>query len=374
MAKKTKISLPTENELKKLYPTSGMASNILLSSEDSLWIPCSSPSINYLLGGGVPYGKILEIFGQESGGKTLLATDFAKCTQLMGGVVLWVDAEAAYDLFWNEQLGIDNEKVVLYQETAVEPISDWIADMSLYWRSKLTNNEPILIVIDSVAALDCLDNINSKQIDAKAEMGNRAKAIYKMFRIRNQMLNELGVTTICINQLRDKVGASNYEDPNTTPGGKALAFYASQRLGIYRGKQIKSKINGVEERVGNHVSIRAIKNKVAPPRPTLKSEVYFVEEYTGEVGFSRYIGFPTILKRLAVVEQKGSRYYRGDSMIANGEPSFTKLLFEDEKLKKSMLRKSKINTVGKSIINMNKVVGNRFPVKGVTVEKHDSDV
>lgn len=371
MAKKAKLTLPTEKELKKLYPTAGIASNILLPSEDSLWIPCSSPSINYLLGGGLPYGKIMEIFGQESGGKSLLASDFAKCTQLMGGIVLWVDAEAAYDLWWNEQLGIDNEKVVLYQETAVENISDWIGDMTLYWRSKLVNNEPILVVIDSVAALDCLDNIDSKQVDSKAEMGNRAKAIYKMFRIRNQMMNDLGVSTICINQLRDKVGASNYEDPNTTPGGKALAFYASQRLGIYRGKQIKDKINGVEERVGNLVSVRAIKNKVAPPRPSLKTEVYFVQEYKGEVGFSRYIGFPTILRRLGVVEQKGSRFYRGDTMLANGENAFTKALFKDEKLKKTMLRKSKINTVGKSIINMNKVVGNRFPVKGVTVEKHE---
>lgn len=361
--KKNGIKIPTKNELKKKYPQSAMASDILLSGEDTLRLPCSNININYIMGGGLPYGKVLELFGQESSGKSLLATDFAKSCQQLGGKVLWVDAEAAYDLFWTEQNGIDNEQVILYQETAVEMMSDWITDQSLFWRSQLTDNQPILVVIDSVAALDTMDSINSSQSDAKADMGNRAKAIYRFFRTKNQMLSDLGICTIAINQLRDKVGASNYEDPTTTPGGKALAFYASIRLGIYRGKQIKGKVNGVEERVGQEVSIRVVKNKTAPPRPTIKTKVYFVPEFC-EPGFSRYIGFPNILKRLGVVVQKGSRFYRADKMIANGEEGFTKILGDDDILRKSMIRKSKINTISKTRINTSKLTENRYPIKG----------
>ena len=323
MAKKRKFKLPTANELSKKYKNSGKASEILLPPEDSLWLPSSNIGINYTFGGGIPYGRILELYGEESSGKSLLAMDFAKCCQILGGIVLYADAEATYDTHWNEVNGIDNDKVVLYQETAVETLSDWIRDQALYYRSQLVNNEPILVILDSVAALDCSDNIDSSQIDAKAEMGNRAKAIYKMFRIRNQLFNELGITFIAINQLRQKVGANQFQDPDTTPGGSALKFYASIRCGIYRGKQIKAKINGVEERVGSLASVRIKKNKVGPPRPTLRTEVYFVPEHC-EPGFNRYMGFPEILKRLGVLTKKGSRYYLGEDMVANGEDQLIK--------------------------------------------------
>lgn len=368
MAKKRKFKLPTANELAKKYSNSGKASEILLSSEDSLWLPSSNIAINYTLGGGIPYGRILELYGEESSGKSLLAMDFAKCCQLLGGIVLYADAEATYDPYWNEVNGIDNDKVVLYQETAVESISDWIRDQALYYRSQLTSNEPILVILDSVAALDCLDNIDSVQTEAKAEMGNRAKAIYKMFRIRNQLFNELGVCFIAINQLRQKVGASQFQDPDTTPGGAALKFYASIRVGVYGGKQIKAKVNGMEERVGRLASIRIKKNKVAPPRPTLRTEVYFIEEYR-EPGFHRYIGFPDILQRLGVLTKKGSRYYLKEEMVANGEAGLLKKIETDEKFRRTMIRKSKINTVSRMIAKLEKLQGNnQFPISAETVE------
>lgn len=361
---KKKLKLPTENELSKKYNGSGKASDIKLSAEDSLWLPSSNIAINYLFGGGIPYGRILELYGEESSGKTLLAMDFAKCCQALGGIVLAADAEATYDTYWNEVNGIDNDKVILFQETAVETLSDWMRDQALYWRNKLINNEPILIILDSVAALDCADNIDSVQSDAKAEMGNRAKAIYKMFRIRNQLFNELGVCFIAINQLRQKVGASPYQDPDTTPGGSALKFYASIRCGIYGGKQIKAKINGMEERVGRLASIRIKKNKVGPPRPTLKTEVYFIEEYR-EPGFSRYIGFPEILQRVGVLVKKGSRYYFGDEMVSNGETALIAKIESDEKFRKNMIRKSKVNTISKMRVKLKKLEGNnQFPING----------
>jgi len=102
--------------------------------------------------------------------------------------------------------------------------------MGVTYRSKLKANEPILLITDSIAALDCEANINSVQTDDKAEMGNRAKAIYKYLRIRNQLFSELGITLIFINQLRKKVGATIFEDPDTTPGGDAMKFFASQRM------------------------------------------------------------------------------------------------------------------------------------------------
>lgn len=363
MAKKTYIKIPTDAELRKRFPESDMASNILLSKEDSLWLPSSNIAINHLLGGGIPYGKILEIFGEESSGKSLLSGDFAKSTQILNGVVLWVDAEGSYDLTWAEKNGIDNNKVVLFTETAVETISDWIGDMAMYWRNKLTKNEPILLIVDSTAALDCLENIDSRQQDSKAEMGNRAKAIYKMLRIRNRMLVRLGICCIFINQLRAKVGATNYQDPDTTPGGNALKFYASQRLGIYRGKQIVGKINGFEERVGNNVSIRVKKNKVAPPRPTLRTEVYFVPEYR-EPGFHRYLGLPDILLKAGVITKKGSRFYYGETMIANGEEGILKTLESDMELRKKLIRKSGVNTISKTQRILASKTTNEYPIQG----------
>jgi len=194
-----------------------------------------------------------------------LAYDFAYCAQYLDGVVLWVDAEQSFTNAWAETNGLDLSRVVVYRETSIEKISDWIAMQALYWRSQLTHNEPILLVLDSISALDTDQNIDSQMDGASADMGNRAKAIYKYFRIRNEMLYSLGITQVYINQLRKNLKAGMFEDPDTTPGGKALAFYAHIRIGMYGGKQITKKINGKERKIGRVTSIRTKKNKVAPP-------------------------------------------------------------------------------------------------------------
>lgn len=216
MAKKAKgkIKVQSESALRKKYAGSGNAMEILVAPEDMLWIPSRFLALNDQWGGGVAYGKIVEIFGEESSGKSLLAFDFAYCTQALGGVVLWADSEFAFMRGWAEQNGIDLTQVELYPEKAIELISDWTMDMGIHYRSKLTNNEPILIVVDSIAALDCIENLNSSQLDAKAEMGNRAKAIDKWLRTRNGSYEQLGITVLLINQLRSKIGASQFEDPD----------------------------------------------------------------------------------------------------------------------------------------------------------------
>lgn len=376
MAKKLKgkIKIQSESALRKKYAGSGTASNILVPSDEMLWIPSRFLALNDQWGGGAPYGKIIEIFGEESSGKSLLAFDFAYCTQALGGVVLWADAEFAFMRDWAEKNSLDLTNIELYPEKAIELISDWTMDMGIYYRSKLTNNEPILVIVDSIAALDCIENLNSSQLESKAEMGNRAKQMDKWLRTRNGSYESLGITVILINQLRSKIGASQFEDPDTTPGGKATRFYASIRVGIYGGKQITKKIKGKERRIGRLTSIRIKKNKVAPPKPTLKgAEVYFTDDHDNGIGFNKYFGLPDILIEKEVVTRKkgSSRFYMGDKMVANGEEAFIRKLYEDEELRKKLIRKSGINTISKTRKQLEKIQKNLYPVITTDFEKHN---
>lgn len=197
---KNKIKVPTKNELLKKYgDIVKLASD---TKEVGLVLPSTFFALNYQMGGGIPYGKILEIAGEESSGKSLIAYNFAYATQQLGGHVIWVDAEQSWMNSWAKQNGVDPERVTVINETRIEYIADAVADLALYLRAQLTNNEPILLVLDSIAATDCSDNIDAKMTDAKAEMGGRAKALYKYFRIRNELFFRLGITQIYINQLR----------------------------------------------------------------------------------------------------------------------------------------------------------------------------
>ena len=367
--KPAKVKVKTQNALRKKYEGSGNANDIVVSGEDMLWLPSRFLAFNDQLGGGIPFGKILELFGQESSGKSLLAYDFAYCCQALGGQVLWADAEHSFTRDWALQNGLDLDKVELYNEKAIEYISDWSMDMGMYYRSQLTNNQPILLVVDSIAALDCLSNRNMSDVEAKAEMGNRAKAMDKFIRGRNLLWEKLGVSVIFINQLRSKIGASKYEDPDTTPGGKATKFYASQRIGVYGGKQLKAMVNGYEDRVGRVTTVRAIKNKVAPPKPTIKAaEVYFHPEHSEPIGFSRYFNFADVLLRRGVLKKKpgASRYYLGTTMLANGENALTKVLKDDAKLRKKLIRKSGVNTISRTRDKMAKITTNLFALDSVS--------
>ena len=331
MAKKVKvgIKIPTQKELSNRYPTMSLASNS--DDDDKPWLPSRFIAFNHQLGGGIPYGKILEIFGEESSGKSMAALNFASVTTDLGGIVLWADAEQAFTKDWALKNNIDLNRVVLLPETSVESISDWAADMAIYWRSKLTKNEPILFVTDSMAALDCMENINSKMVDSKADMGNRAKAIYKMFRIRSELFYKLGICQIYINQLRKNLSAGMFQDPDTTPGGRALAFYASQRIGFYGGKQITHKIKGKEVKVGRQTSIRVKKNKVAPPRTTIKAApIYYNPKYR-EVGFDNYYYLNEVLVEMDIVQKSngGVYKYKGKT-LCRGEDNFIKLITEDD--------------------------------------------
>ena len=515
MAKKAKVGMkiPTKNELLKRYPSMVIASE----NDDSGLpvLPSRSLAFNYQIGGGIPYGKILELFGEESSGKSAMALSFASVTTDLGGVVLWADAEQSFTNAWATQNHIDLSKVMIFRDTGVEAISDWVADMAIYWRSILTNNEPILFVTDSMAALDCAENINSKMVDAKADMGNRAKAIYKMFRIRSELLFKLGICQIYINQLRKNLSAGPFGDPdclhyntmipftngtsmcigdivknkvngnvwslnertnqweekpivgwvekeptnnwlqvetnngvqvvctpnhlfltmergwiraqdltggeyslssmadglspswskvlnistvetrgkeyykydltiegnhnflagstdagilvhNTTPGGKALAFYASIRVGFYGGKQITAKIKGRERRVGKLASIRIKKNKVGPPRSTIKgAPFYFVSDYKGYVGFDPYYFLDQVFLEEDVIQKNSSGTYSTKGVtICRGEEAFLKKLETDDGLRRKLLRKADINTIGSLRKKLDSINTNLFPIDG----------
>lgn len=362
--KKTKgYKQQTASALRKKYAGTGLAEDVL--SSNNLWIPSRFLALNHQWGGGAHYGKIIEIFGEESSGKSLAALDFAYATQRLGGVVLWADSEFAFTKDWAHQNGIELDKVELFQEKGIEVISDWSVDMGLHYRTELTNNEPILLVVDSIAALSCMANLEGYQQDAKAEMGNRAKAMDGWLRTRNGIYEKLGITVLLINQLRAKIGATLFEDPDTTPGGRATRFYASIRVGFYGGKQITAKINGVDERVGRVTSIRIKKNKVAPPKPTIKgAEVYFHPDYKEPVGFNKYFGLPDLLQQTGVISRKkgSSKYMMGEEAIANGELAFLRKLKTDSELRKKLIEASGVNTISKTKKQIKAIKENLYPV------------
>lgn len=370
--KKVGIKVPSQNEILRKY------GNIITvaseTSENGLKLPSTFYLFNDTIGGGVPWGKIIEIVGEESSAKSLMAYNLAHVTQELGGWVIWVDAEQAWMNSWAEANGVDPTRVTVVNDTRIEVISDVIADLAIYHRSQLTHNEPILLVVDSIAALDCSDNIDAKMVDGKAEMGGRAKALYKYFRIRNELLYKLGITQVYINQMRTALNVGFGKDNTTSTGGAALKFYASIRLGFYAGKQITVKVKGKERRAGKVVTIRVLKNKVAPPKPSIKQcPVYFNPKYH-EVGFDRYFGLADVMIENEIITRNGSSYSYDGKVLCRGEDNFNQLIEEDNKLRRKLLRAADINTIGTVKKQLAAITENLFPVDGdVSYESYDSE-
>ena len=364
------MKIPSQKDLLKRYGnTIQLASE---TKESGLWLPSTFFALNYQWGGGIPFGKICEVAGEESSGKSLIAYNFAYACQQLGGWVIWVDAEQSWMNSWAKINGVDPERVTVVNDTRIEYISDALADIALYTRSQLTHNEPILLVVDSVAALDCADNIDSRMVGGKAEMGGRAKALYKYFRIRNELFYRLGVTQIYINQLRTALNVGFGKDNTTTTGGAALKFWASIRVAFYGGRSITTKYKGKDRRAGKLVTLRVLKNKVAPPRPTIsKCPVYFNPKYH-TVGFDRLYSLEDVLVENDIIEKGGGGNFsfRGEK-LCRGEEKFYKLLEEDDDLRRKFLRKAHINTIGTTRKKMGHINENLFPVEGVEYESYN---
>lgn len=361
--KKVGIKVPTANELAKRY--GDMIITASDTKENGLWLPSTFFMLNYTFGGGIPFGKILEVAGEESSGKSLIAYNFAYATQQLGGHVIWVDAEQAWMNSWAQENGIDPAGVTVIRNTRIENIADALADLTIYWRSQLTHNEPILLVVDSIAAMDCADNIDSKMVDGKSEMGGRAKALYKFFRIRSELFYRLGITQIYINQLRTALNVGFGKDNTTTTGGAALKFYASIRAAFYAGRGITVKYRGKERKAGKLVTIRLIKNKVAPPRPTIsKTPVYFNPKYH-EVGFDRYFGLEDVFVENEIIEKSSGGIYKyKGKQLCRGEEKFQKLLEEDDTLRRRLLKAASINTISTTKKKLASLTENFYPIDG----------
>lgn len=250
----TKLSI--EDALKKLRKQYGegavLADDFLPEKVET--VPSGSYALDYVLGNGLPRGRIIEIFGQESSGKSTLCSFIIAQTQKRGGTCVYIDAEQAFDAEYAGKLGVDTKKnFYLAQTGTLEEAADVLSAF-------IATNQIDLIVVDSVAALTPKSEAEGEEM-LKETMGVQARLLGKALRILSPRIGKSKTIVIFINQTRDKIGVV-YGNPETTPGGKALKFFASVRLNVRKGEKYLGKD---DEQIGNEITITAVKNKVAPP-------------------------------------------------------------------------------------------------------------
>jgi len=363
----------SQQDISNKYPGSGLGSDYLLDSDEMLWVPSSSPVINHQVGGGAAYGRIIEIAGKESSGKSLLAMDFIKSAQELGGIGVFVDAELAFSKSWAELNGLDMSQLYIFEENIIEIIADFVAEISIYYRTSLVNNEPIVLVVDSIAALDTKLAMETSEADSKAEMGNRAKAVYKMLRLRNRLWHKLGITVIFINQLRDKINTgfgSQYKDKVTTVGGNSMKFYASQRIFLEAKKQVTKGSKQRKRRVGIEVEFSMKKNKLAIPRSPRRMGVIFDPD-EGDLGFEKFEGLAETLIQGGTVTKSGNSYSFDGEVIATGVANLQSVLEEDDGLREDLLFDADILTVEQMQIRLDDEVENRYPIESISFQAYE---
>ena len=276
-------------------------------------IPTGALSLDIALGiGGLPRGRIIEVFGPESSGKTTLALHVIAEAQKMGGEAAFIDAEHALDPVYAKKLGVDIDNLIVSQPDTGEQALE-ICDA-------LVKSEAVsIIVIDSVAALVPQAEIDGEMGDS--HVGLQARLMSQALRKLSGSINKTNTIVIFINQLREKVGVL-FGNPETTPGGKALKYYSSVRLDIRRGEQLKQG----SEVIGNKTTIKVVKNKVAPPFKTAVVEIMYGE------GVSKEGELLDLASEIGVVEKSGAWYaYKGDK-IGQGKENAKLYLKENPKV------------------------------------------
>lgn len=290
-------------------------------------IPSGSLTLDKALGiGGYPKGRIIEIYGPESSGKTTLTLHAIAQAQKQGGKAAFIDAEHAIDPVYAKNLGVDIDELILSQPDSGEQALE-IAEMLV--RSGVID----LIVIDSVAALVPQVELDGEMGDAA--VGLQARLMSKALRKLSGVMNKTNCTVIFINQLREKIGVM-YGNPETTTGGRALKFYSSVRVEIRRSEQIKQ--NG--EIIGNKANIKVVKNKVAPPFKTTQVDIIYGK------GISRDGEILDLAVEGDIVEKSGAWYAYNGEKIGQGRENAKNFLIEHPAIFEEVEEKVKAQLFG----------------------------
>ncbi len=304
----------TIDKLDKAY---GKGTVMRLSDEPVMDIPAISSGslgLDIALGiGGIPKGRVIEIYGPESSGKTTLAMHCIAEAQKAGGLAAIVDAEHAFDKLYAENLGIDTENLLISQpdngEQALEITEHLIRSGAID-----------IIVIDSVAALVPRAELEGEMGDSK--MGLQARLMSQALRKLTGTISKTGCSCIFINQLREKIGVM-FGNPETTTGGNALKFYASVRLDIRRIGQIKESSDNI---VGNRTRVKVVKNKVAPPFKVVEFDIMY------GLGISKSGEILDIGVELEVIQKSGSWFSYDGNKLGQGRDTVKKLIEDNPEL------------------------------------------
>ena len=292
-----------EEAIKSIEKTYGKGSIMKLGDRPNVdvdAIPTGSLCLNLALGiGGYPKGRIIEIYGPESSGKTTFALHAIAECQARGGRAAFVDAEHAIDPVYAKNLGVNTDELILSQPDNGEQALEIVQMLA-------QSNAIDIIVVDSVAALVPQAEIEGEMGDA--QVGLQARLMSKALRKLTAVLNKSSCTIIFINQLREKVGIM-FGNPETTTGGRALKFYASVRLEVRRGEVIK---NG-DEIVGNEVKIKVVKNKVAPPFKTTTCEITYGK------GINKEAELLDLAVKFDIIHKTGSWFEYNGEKIGQGK-------------------------------------------------------
>jgi len=287
-------------------------------------IPSGSLGLDIALGvGGYPKGRVIEIYGPESSGKTTLTMHAIAESQKAGGIAAFIDAEHAFDAVYAKKLGIDVENLIISQPDNGEQALE-IAD------NLIRSGAIDIVVIDSVAALTPKAEIEGEMGDSK--MGLHARLMSQALRKLTATISRTKCTVIFINQLREKIGVV-FGNPETTTGGNALKFYASVRIDIRRSG---SPIKVGEDAVGNRVKVKIVKNKVAPPFKNTEFDIMYGE------GISKVGEILDLGVEFDIVKKSGSWFSYGDTKLGQGRDAVKELLKDNPELLEELAEKIKV--------------------------------